>query len=826
MTEYVNLFPTLRSGGSFQFDISHDPQRAPALQFSVQGQLTDGRMNDPRLTFPVTDLQAKFQFDHQGLLVKPITGRYGEANLQLSCRRQGLSSDSPLELSGSVQHLRIDRNLVSLLPKTVRAAWERFQPQGLIDTSFQLRFDGQRWYPADVHVACRDLAFVADFFPYPLAKTSGQVRWHDRHASFDLRAEAAKQPVALAGGIDSPGPHWTGWFSARTEGRIPLDDSFMGAMKPKLQAVIRDFSPRGWLTIQSEFRRDTPDGFLQKDITVDLSDASLQHKKLPYPLRRVQGRLRMVNDAWKFHDLEGHNDSAKVACTGSWTPGPEGGKLQLNFNVTDLPLEDEVRRALPAKSQSLWRQLSPRGQLDHVWATLQYTSRTGQTDVAVAIEQAPRRQGGATQPVSIHPLAFPYRIDDLSGRADYANGQFQFQRLRGKHGNAQVIVGKGSATTRDDGDWQLRMEQFNADRVSVDHDLLTALPPRLNKHMIQMQVSGPLNLQGTLAFYGNEYQPQEVRSAWNLAIDADNASLHCGVPLENVSGTVRLTGSSDSNHFYSQGTLEIDSLVLQDVHLTQVRGPLWIDDQRALVGAWARPADAKDPAERLSARAFGGEILCDLQATLDEQRQFQLKLDLQDGQTPDLLGQISPRSPPINGITSASLDLSGNRHGRHTFRGGGTIQLRDANLYELPFILSLLRTLRSGSVDRTAFNQSDIKFRIQGEHTSFDQLDLIGDEITLKGVGEMTGRQEINLDFYTILGPETSYLRAIRPVLGMASSQFLQIHVTGFIHDPVMTREVLPGLNDTLTQLFPEFAQTMSGEDGTRSASRKWSWQR
>jgi hypothetical protein len=389
-----------------------------------------------------------------------------------------------------------------------------------------------------------------------------------------------------------------------------------------------------------------------------------------------------------------------------------------------------------------------------------------------------------------------------------------------------VVVGKGSATVQANGDWQLRLEQFSADRVSVDHDLLAALPPRLNKHMIQMRVGGPFNLQGALAFYGNEHQPQDIRSAWNLAVDADNAQLSCGVPLENVTGTVRLTGSSDPNHFYSQGLLEIDSLVLRDVHLTQLRGPMWIDDQRVLIGSWARPAGEKDAAERLSARAFGGDILCDLQAAFDEQRQFQLKLDLQHGQTPDILRKMSPRSPPIHGVTTASLELSGNRHGRHTFRGGGTIQLRDANLYELPFILSLLRTLRSGSVERAAFDQSDIKFRIQGEDTYFDQLDLIGDEIALKGVGEMTGRQEINLDFYTILGPQNSYLSAIRPVLGLASSQFLQIHVTGFIHNPVMTREVLPGLNDTLAQLFPEFAQSTPRQTGERSASRKWSWQR
>ena len=819
-TQYLDLLPTLRSGGSFQFDVSHDPRRSPALQYAVNGQLINGRMDDSRLTFPVTDLQATFHFDHLGLLVEPITGRYGEANLQLTCRRQGLSRRSPWELNGAVRHLRIDRNLISLLPSTVQDAWQRLQPQGLVDAKFQLRFDGQRWYPEDVQIACRDLAIVADIFPYPLTKTSGHVSWHNQHVEFDLHAMAATQPVTLAGEFDSPGPNWSGWFTARTDDRIPLDENFIGAMKPKLQDVIRDFSPRGWLSAQCEFRRDSPNAILQKNITVDLFDTSVQHKKLPYPLHRVQGHLQMINDAWEFRELRGHNDSAKVTCEGRWTPGQTGGTLRLNFDVTDLPLEEEVRLALPAKPRTLWKQLSPRGRLDHLSATFQYSSQTRESDVSVNIEQAPSPEGVATQGVSIHPLAFPYRIDDVTGLAQFVKGQVQFQRLRGKHGPTHVVIGKGNATTQANGDWQLRLEKFSADHVNIDHDILAAVPSRLNKQLIEMRVKGPLNLQGALAFYGNESKPREVRSAWNLAVDADNASLFFGVGLDNLTGTVRLKGSCDPNHFYSQGFLEIDSLVVQDVHITQIRGPLWFDDERALIGSWAQPDDAKDLGQRLSAQVFGGEILCDGQASFDEQRQFQLRLDLKNGKTPDLLDRISPRSPPIRGRTSASLDLSGNPHGRHTFRGGGTIQLRDANLYELPFILTLLRTLRSGSVDRTAFDQSDIKFRIHGEHTYFDQLDLIGDGITLKGVGEMTGRQELNLDFYTILGQQKSYLGAILPALGLASSQFLQIHVTGFIYNPVMTREVLPGLNDTLENLFPEFAETIV-DSGERSAHRQ-----
>jgi len=64
------------------------------------------------------------------------------------------------------------------------------------------------------------------------------------------------------------------------------------------------------------------------------------------------------------------------------------------------------------------------------------------------------------------------------------------------------------------------------------------------------------------------------------------------------------------------------------------------------------------------------------------------------------------------------------------------------------------------------------------------------------------------LEFYTILGGEKRWLPSVRPWLGQASQQFLQIKVTGPLDELRWTREVLPGLNETLQQLFPEQIRT------------------
>ena len=834
VAQYLDLVPSLRSGGSFGFDVSHHPQRTPTLHYEIDGHLTDGRMDDPRFTFPVTDLQAQVRVSHEELDIRSITGRYGEANVQLSCRRSGHVPRSRWQLEGSVERLRIDRSLAATLPQSAQNTWRNFQPNGLIDAQFQLNFDGLRWHVRHVNVACRKMSVLPQVFPYPLNNMTGEFRWHEDHASFDVSAAASGQPVIVRGEIDSPGEHWTGWVSGRTDGRIALDETLISALQPKVQSVVRSFGAQGWLTAKTEFRRETADAPLEKQLTVDLHDTYVRHHAFPYPLHDVQGRLAMVNDLWQFQDFHGRNDTAHVTCHGSLTPHPAGRILRLDFGVQDLPLDDEIRLALPEKSQAMWNELRPHGHLDHLAATIEQVGDST-PKVRITIREAPTPQGSLTPPLSIHPVTFPYRIEQLTGVAQFADGQLAFERIRGRHGRMGLLISKGHGTVAPNGQWQIKLDDFSADQLEIDHDLLAAVPPRLNRQLVQSRVTGPLSMQGTIAFAGNRHQPGSARTTWDLSVDLDDVGLFAGVTAEHISGTVRLNGGSNRHQFYSQGSLEIDSLVLRDVHVTQLRGPIWIDQERVLFGRWAQPAGSKQDPQPMSAQVFGGQITCDGQSLLDDHGQFQLQVQLADAETNQVLRTVrsratassssqnamaNPLSPKIDGQARANLVLSGSRQGRHTLQGTGVVRLSNANLYELPFILALVRTLRSGSVDRTAFTESDVQFRIQGDHIYFDKLDLLGDGIALKGVGEMSGRQDLDLDFYTILGKRNAYLNSIRPVLGIASRRFLLINVTGTVSDPIMTREVLPGLNDTLEQLFPEAADTTEPPSGPMAKTR------
>ena len=91
------------------------------------------------------------------------------------------------------------------------------------------------------------------------------------------------------------------------------------------------------------------------------------------------------------------------------------------------------------------------------------------------------------------------------------------------------------------------------------------------------------------------------------------------------------------------------------------------------------------------------------------------------------------------------------------------IRLSDADVYELPVMLSLLKILSIRPPDQNAFSDAAINYRVEGEHIYFDRIDFHGDAISLRGKGEMDFQSEIALDVLRHGGP-----RRIGHALGQA----------------------------------------------------------
>jgi hypothetical protein len=98
-----------------------------------------------------------------------------------------------------------------------------------------------------------------------------------------------------------------------------------------------------------------------------------------------------------------------------------------------------------------------------------------------------------------------------------------------------------------------------------------------------------------------------------------------------------------------------------------------------------------------------------------------------------------------------------------------------------------------------------MKFTIQGEHVYFQQLNLLGDAVSLYGKGETGFDRQLDLVFYTLPEPANLPIPLWRSIVGQVSQQTLQLNVVGTWDKAEVNPETLPGVNQMLEQIQSEF---------------------
>jgi hypothetical protein len=421
----------------------------------------------------------------------------------------------------------------------------------------------------------------------------------------------------------------------------------------------------------------------------------------------------------------------------------------------------------------------------------------------VAAQKWRRRDAADGRSITLRPQWFPYRLDDVSGGLHYRDGQVELHNISAVHGQTEIGIG-GHCLLRPDGGWQVQLTRIAADRVQFDRDLLEALPANLGTTIGKLNLEGDIHLLGALNLAGHAEHADATTAAWNVTLDIENGGIDCGLHLDHMHGEVNLAGSSNQRVFASRGELNFDSMFYNGVHLTQVRGPLFVDATGVVFGAGAEHDVAGRAPRALTARAVGGQLSVDASVSFGGDTPYHLQARAEGVELQQMSRELALQTEGIRGRANAVLNLQGNRLGWPSWRGDGAIRLYEADIYQLPAMLSLLSLLGAKRPDTTAFSSSEIDFRIQGEHLYLDRINFNGDAISLKGHGEMNLDRRIDLKFYALVGRGELPLPALRALLRQASRQMLLIQVSGTLEKPQFTQEPLPMLRETLDQIFPE----------------------
>jgi len=794
--------------------VASGESRLPPIEFVISGRISEGRIDDARLPEPLSDVEATIRADNHGIVIQDLSARCGSTKLEIDAEIFGYSAGSPLTLDVVARQLEVQRLPIESLPPQVQKVYADFSPLGRVDLTAHLTFDGQSWQP-DIVIQCHDLAIQYVRFPYRLVGGTGSIELKHDHVSARLRMLTGSQVIHCRAEVDHPGPAFTGWVEVQSEGPVPVDEKLMAALEPKYQRIVRAFHPRGLASVQGSLWRDAGRQPLERKLSITLHDCSIQHDRFSYPIDKVNGSLQLTGNDWQFRHLTGRNDSAYIIGEGSWiAAAPDGNQLRLEFKATDVPLADELRQALSPGAQRLWSNLRPRGNIDHLKVGMKFSATTGRFGVDVQGDKWPAEQNVEGRVLSIEPTWFRYRMDNLTGSIHYQDGLIDLTGLAAAHGRT-TIEADGKAQVLGDGGCRLDLKRLSVDRLESDGDLIAALPPAVGQGLSRLAIEGPMNVRGALAVTVPGHAEQPPGIDWDLEFDVANGRLATPTPVEHVSGGVRLVGGSGPSGAFSRGELTIDSAVVRGIQFTQVNGPLVLDGERVVFGV-AAERDVHDRVPRpITASAMLGQLTANGELRLTPVGEFGLQMSLENADLATVVRELAPRQRGLSGKVFGLVNMGGTLEGAHTWRGTGQIRLRDADIYELPVMIAMLKLLSVQRPDRTAFTTSNIDFRIEGDDLALDRIDFNGDAICLKGKGRMTGERDVDLKFYPQFGRDEYQLPIFRPLVRETSRQLMLIEVTGTLDRPRVERYPLPNLDERLAELFPELATRQAARDET-----------
>ncbi len=453
LSQRLEALGDLHAHCGLTFDVWRDPQISDRVQYSTNGTLTDGRLTEPSLNLPLTDISASFAWGDGMLRVDDVTGRFGEACLRLQCRREGTLPTSPVVVRGAVDHIRLDRDFVAGFSPEWQAWWQQLQPRGVASVKFELVNEEGKWRP-QVDVRCHDVALQWNRLPYPVEALEGDVHLNAQEVGFNLWSRLPRQPLRVRGQIRHPGPEWTGWFESRTDGSMVFDERLVEALPEKARKIARDLQAHGRIAFQCRHHREDPALPAQHELHAQVTRGSVAYVGFPYPLHDVTANIDYVHGIWTFRDAMGFNDTCRVTCFGQYDPQEPQDALRLRFLATNVALETELRDALPPATQSIWHTLAPAGAIDRVVADYAYTPASRRQHVSVELtQQEQRRHDFGTERQSFHvhegvsgPSRFDHRARPLrkwaatvpqSPRA--ASGRGAFGGRRGGRGRRRQL---------------------------------------------------------------------------------------------------------------------------------------------------------------------------------------------------------------------------------------------------------------------------------------------------------------------------------------------------------------------------------------------------
>lgn len=833
----TNLRKTLNSfQGRFDFALTarRDPEAPLGARFQLDGILSQGRAELYEIDRTLSELNTRFQITDRGFVIEKLTGIAEAARLVLSYSQTGLPKPETATLSTNIRGLAFDGKFVEalapILNESTKKLLKRYEYAGTTDLDTQLVFQNGRWQPRSLDLKISELSFTYLEFPYKVERLSGDFKVdHTAKLEFHLVGRHDDPlKTEITGRYENVFADPVGQVVVRGQ-NVPIDAKLMNTIPEEQREIIQSLHPAGKINAMLLIKLPPDDLPLEKHFEIGMNNVSVRYDKFPYPLREIQGLLVMKDEEWEFRNIVGTNESAHVTGAGHLKPvvipGERPGseirttEFQLVINAKELPLDGQLPEALLDEDQKeLLTGLRVHGKIN-LAARIRFWTHDHRLNLEFQADPCPG--------LSMHPTRFPYRIDNIQGQFHYENGVIYSKRLTGNNRDAKLSAGV-LCQFSSDGRWMMRFDPLVIDQLTPNRELADALPTNFQKIFNDLQITKPLNIKGLVEFSKSD-EKAPFQSVWDLGVVLHQNGADLGVPIQNIFGQIRLIGYSLDDAFRLAGELQLDSATVRGFQLTDLAGPFFYDGvskefyagypagkmlapppdislfQEFRKASWFTGSRQANP---IRGKLFDGTLICEGLVVTRNSVSYSVNTHLIGADLAKIAREIEPTAQKMAGKLNLQTHLHGEGRKMETLGGRGSVQLRDANIYEAPGMVRLLRELSIREIDSNAgaFSKADVNFVVQGNRLILNPISFEGGAFSLIGDGEMKmDTRNMNLSMKTRLGNRRTQIPIVSEIIGGAGDQIIQLKIHGPISDPTITRVVVPGIQNVL--------QTIQGEE-------------
>jgi hypothetical protein len=410
--------------------------------------------------------------------------------------------------------------------------FNRYKPRGQVDIELEASgsFDRLGESTLSGNVLCKDVEVCYTKFQYPIEHLAGRIGFtKDGVTLCNLVGWHGEARLLFNGWCRDFGSDQKYQIQIRSD-NMPLDDDLYNALSPKRRELWDAFSPTGAAAIDYWCTRESPTDE-REQLEVDLIDVGAVYRHFPYPLENLSGHLFFDDDRVTFSNVVSKANSHQVAINGYiTTQDPNKAAYDVSVNVSGLPLDSTLEKALPQKQRTVYARYHPEGLADG-WLRITTQDSGAPGFVAdLSFKQA-----------TLKSDQFPLAVSDISAKAAFTSDLITIKEFSGWYGDGLLHL-KGQIQPAQEQGQSLYRLAVKMEHISLNNDLLDVLPETLKKTVSDLKPEGKVNLSAQLSKENPTKYPD-----YDVDLEClGNSVIFPNLPysLEDVTGYLAL----DANH--------------------------------------------------------------------------------------------------------------------------------------------------------------------------------------------------------------------------------------------------------------------------------------